>query len=321
MSAVSVSGTARSSRSPVGRRRRRRATRRPSATSIRTVSTAYSGMPSARATIASTACFGQARHEPGEQLAHRRLRQRLEVQRGEVALAGAPIGPPLEQLRPGQGDDVDRRRARLHSSRWSMKSSRPESAKWRSSKTRTTGRCRGDPLEERPPRAEQLLASRCPARCRAGPAAPARSSAARPRRGRARRRVAATFARVSSPRRRSRAGRPGARTISPSAQKVMPSPYAGDRPSCHQTVSTRPSRYFRNSQASRLLPMPAGPDDATRGAHALSRPVAWNRSLSSRSSSSRPTNGASRRLASGCARRARRRPAARAMPGPAPPCP
>ena len=52
---------------------------RPSATSIRTVSTAYSGMPSARATIAATAGSGQAGHEAGEQLAHRRLGQRLEV--------------------------------------------------------------------------------------------------------------------------------------------------------------------------------------------------------------------------------------------------
>ncbi len=103
--------------------------------------------------------------------------------------------------------------------------------------------------------------------------------------------VAATFARVvaassvsSSPQR--------PRTISPSAQKLMPSPYAGERPSCHQTCSTRPSRYFVNSQARRLLPMPAGPMTETSRAR-CSRLVAWNRSLSSRSSSSRPTKGAS----------------------------
>ena len=46
----------------------------------------------------------------------------------------------------------------LQSSRWSMKSSRPASAQWRSSNRRTTGPGRGDPLEERAPRAEQLLA-------------------------------------------------------------------------------------------------------------------------------------------------------------------
>ena len=49
------------------------------------------------------------------------------------------------------------------------------------------------------------------------------------------------------------------RTISPSAQNVIPSPYDGERPLCHQTVSRTPSTYFRNSQPSLLLPMPAGP--------------------------------------------------------------
>ena len=44
---------------------------RPSATSIRTVSTAYSGMPSARATIASTSGLREPGHEAGEELAHR----------------------------------------------------------------------------------------------------------------------------------------------------------------------------------------------------------------------------------------------------------
>ncbi len=50
--------------------------------------------------------------------------------------------------------------------------------------------------------------------------------------------------------------------------------------------------YLRNSQASRVLPMPAGPMTDTSRARP-SRLVAWNRSLSRRSSSSRPTNGAS----------------------------
>ena len=83
------------------------------------------------------------------------------------------------------------------------------------------------------------------------------------------------------------------RIISPSAQNVMPSPYAGLRPSCHQTVSTSPSMYLRNSQARRDLPIPAGPMTLTRRGRP-SRLVAWNRSRSWRSSSSRPTNGASR---------------------------
>ena len=50
----------------------------------------------------------QAGHEAEEQVAHHRLRQRLQAQAHEVPLAGAPVGPPLEQLRPGQGQHVDR---------------------------------------------------------------------------------------------------------------------------------------------------------------------------------------------------------------------
>jgi hypothetical protein len=49
------------------------------------------------------------------------------------------------------------------------------------------------------------------------------------------------------------------RIISPRAQNAIPSPYAGERPSWNQTVSTSPSRYLRNSQARRVLPIPAGP--------------------------------------------------------------
>ena len=48
---------------------------------MRTVSTAYSGMPSARATIVRDRRLRQPGHEAGEQLAHRALGQRLEVER------------------------------------------------------------------------------------------------------------------------------------------------------------------------------------------------------------------------------------------------
>ena len=47
---------------------------------------------------------------------------------------------------------------RDHSSRYSMKSSRPASAHWRSSKTSTTGALLGEALEEEPPRGEEVLA-------------------------------------------------------------------------------------------------------------------------------------------------------------------
>ncbi len=51
---------------------------------------------------------GQPGHEAAKQLAHRLDRQRLEVDRGEAALAGAPVRPSLEELGAGQGQDEDR---------------------------------------------------------------------------------------------------------------------------------------------------------------------------------------------------------------------
>src|SRR5262245_49230808 len=83
------------------------------------------------------------------------------------------------------------------------------------------------------------------------------------------------------------------RTISASAQNATPSPYDKHRPRCHHTSSTRPSRYFSNSQPSRDLPTPADPDTSTsRGTR---RPAAaWNSSLTVRSSASRPVSGASK---------------------------
>ena len=160
MSAVSVSGTASVGQvaDRRGRRRPRRASR-PSARSIRTVSTAYSGMPSARATMASIGRLGQSRHEAGQELAHRRLGQRLEVERVEAALAGAPVGSPLEQLRPGEGDDVDRD-APAPLEEVVDEVEQAGVGEVEVLEDHDHGRGRGEALEERPPGPEQLLASR-----------------------------------------------------------------------------------------------------------------------------------------------------------------
>jgi len=64
MSAVRVSGTATSSSVPTGRYDPPSSTRRPCARSIRTVSTAYSGTPSARATMLATAFAGRPGTRP-----------------------------------------------------------------------------------------------------------------------------------------------------------------------------------------------------------------------------------------------------------------
>ncbi len=173
-----------------------------------------------------------------------------------------------------------------------MKSSRPESAHWRSSKTSTVvplaailskKRRHAGKSVSRPPAG----AGSTPSRVRSAGSIRSRSAAS----GTCWSSVAAIFSRVVAS--SSSSARPARRRIiSPSAQNVIPSPYEGDRPRCHQMLSVTPSTYFSSSQTSRLLPIPAGPVIETSRTR-CSRPTAWSCSFSCRSSSSRPTNGAS----------------------------
>ena len=134
--------------------------------------------------------------------------------------------------------------------------------------------------------------SPCRARSRAAPAAPARSSAARSSSGTCSATESATFARVVGSSSRLGQAAPAADHLAERPEGDALAVRGRSAAGATRSVSTRPSRYLLNSQARRLLPMPAGPMTETSRAR-CSRPVAWNRSLSSRSSSSRPTNGAS----------------------------
>ncbi len=172
-----------------------------------------------------------------------------------------------------------------------MKSSVPGSAQWRSSNTITTGlvaASRSNRVRQAPnSSSDRLGAPPTPSSASNAGSSQRRSSAS----GTCSTSVSVTRARVvASPSFSTSPHRP--RTISPSAQNVSPPPWAGERPECHQTLSLNPSTYFRNSQARRLLPMPAGPRSDTRRT-LRSRAEEWNRSLSSRNSVSRPTKGAS----------------------------
>ena len=130
---------------------------------------------------------------------------------------------------------------RVQSSTWSMKSSKPGSAQCRSSNTSAVVPWAA--IRSKNVRHDANSSSEPP-----GGRSPTPSSASRPtsiqRRSsssgtkvamvsRTLRRVVASSSPWTSPQRY--------RTMSPSAQKVMPSPYAGERPSCHQTGSTSPS--------------------------------------------------------------------------------
>ena len=127
MSERSVSGTARSPSSPTGRYAPLTRSSRPSAASARTVSTAYSGIPSARPRIASTAGPGRPGTRPSRS-------PRIEgSDRGSSATAKKFRCPAPQSGRlsnsSGRASVTTRIGAPLdHSSRWSMKSSRPLSA-------------------------------------------------------------------------------------------------------------------------------------------------------------------------------------------------
>ena len=107
MSAVSVSGTA----SRRGRRPADRRLRRARAGPVRAASGRSPPRTAARRPRAPRCWPRHAAGSPGTRPASRRSisggRQRLEVDRGEVALARAPVRAPLEQLRPCERDDRD----------------------------------------------------------------------------------------------------------------------------------------------------------------------------------------------------------------------
>ncbi len=276
MSAVSVSGMANVVRSRTGTYAPPSSRRLPSATSIRTVSTAYSGTPPARPTIARVAESGRPGTSPARSppicssaSGSRWIDMKLRLPAPQSARLSSNSGraqrhdverrapSPLEQV----VDEIEQARVCVVE----VLEDDGNCALRRRSARRTSARRRTIARPPRPPRPP------------AAPAAQARSRRAPPRRLTCTVTASATSARVvASSSVSSSAQR--ARTISPNAQKLMPSPYAGERPACQYMVSARPSTYFRNSHARRLLPMPAGPiSDTNLGC--FSRPVAWKHVL------------------------------------------
>ncbi len=224
MRAVSVSGTARSAsspRSPAGSSTPSTDRRRPSDTSIRTVSMAYSGTPSARVAIASAVDAGRRGASPPRSARTasrgRGSRYRAVKPRRAVPHAGrSSSSSGRASVRTKIG------RSRDHSTRWSMKSSVPESAQWTSSKTSAT-----DPLvasasknaRHAPNSSSGGTPAGIPSSCRR--AASDRSRSGWPAMWASRSvaiaaRVASASSAAASP------ARP--RIISPSAQNVSPSP-------------------------------------------------------------------------------------------------
>ena len=156
ISACRVSGTSSASTAPVSRYVEPSWTSRPRSSSIRTVSTAYSGTPSALARICARSVSGSPGTEPGQQLLHRLLGERLEIERREAALPGAPGRATLDQLRPRKGDDEERMVPRpVEQVLDEVEQPRVGPLHVLEGEHGRVGL--GQPLEEEPPGAEQLL--------------------------------------------------------------------------------------------------------------------------------------------------------------------
>ena len=226
---------------PLGRQTPSSSTRRPWASSIRTVSTAYRGTPSARATMAETAFAGQAR-APALPAGALMVggREGLEVDRGERGASPAPQSGRRSRSSGLASAMIVIGTPRLHSITWSMKSSKPWIGAPEVLEHQDHGSRLRQPLEERPPGGEQLV--------RADPVStPSRASrrldpALLPGSATWVRTVSAIFVRVvasSSP----SASPALPRTICPGPEGD-PVPIGGERPARHQTWSARPSRYL-----------------------------------------------------------------------------
>ena len=246
------------------------------------------------------------------------------MERREVACAGAPARPLVEELGPGERPARRAGRLRDHSSRYSTKSSRLASAHCMSSNTRTVGyvsasrskksrqaakrssrSCDGPLLERRAGCASTRLDER----------------AARPDRACARSSVASSFS--------SAAvgivvvlGDAGAH-----AHHVGERP-VGDALAVGEAAAAVPVDVV-DEPVEVLVELPrqprlADPGDARstrRDARVRSSAEAWKSSLTSRSSRSRPTNGGSRPVGLERAAARRRRRAARARAALPRPCP
>ena len=234
--------------------------------------------------------LGQARHEATEHVVDRLLGQRVERERGEVAQVRAPARVALRDVRPREGDDVDRM------------APRPVEQVLDELDQRRVGpvdvledhdhrELVGHPLDEQAPRREEILTVRRHAVGQAEQVLqPWLDELALVRVGddlgqhrrQLRRRLVGGLV----------LGDPGAH---PHHLRETPSTRRrrrrrGSGRDATTPRSSSPSMYFSNSQASLDLPMPGAATIDSRCARRSSATV-WNSSLTMRSSRSRPTNG------------------------------
>ena len=209
----------------------------PRSCTIRTYSSAYSGFPPARASSAAWTSAGSTDRSMSVAISFAVSVSESGESEIVVAFRFPPPQPGRRSSSSGRAVHTQRRGTPLaHSTRWSTKSSRPSSAHWRSSKTRTSGR-RSASASKNFRHAAKISARRSPP-ISASPASPTsgrRCSVAQST-STSSEITSATAARSFS----SASSAPSDSRIpacpliiSLSAQKVTPSPYGSERP-CRQ---------------------------------------------------------------------------------------
>ena len=246
----------------------------------RTVSTAYSGMPSARCTIAPRASAGSPGDEPVESAPSRPRRGVRGARRGPAAAAPQPRRSSASSGRASARTKIGVRRDR--SSRWSTKSSRPVVGPLQVLEHQHHGVLR-EPLEEQAPRrrTDGSLVGRAASRRARGGASEAgheeESSSGRRHSDRDDRSPTLSPAQP----RNVVLGDAGAHPDHLGERPVRGAfAVGGQAPTVPADVSASPSTYFSNSHASRRLPTRRGRRPTTRRARRSA--VAWKRSFTQR---------------------------------------
>ena len=157
-SACSVSGISSSSpRSPTTRYDCPVCSSTPRSASMRTVSTAYIGTPSARPTRRAEPVSRQTVDVTGDHRLDVGVGESIEMQDGRAPNADSPVRPAVAQLGPGQGQHEDRRRAApLQQRLEEVEQTRVGPVQVLEDEHRRA--VLSDALEEPPPGAEELVA-------------------------------------------------------------------------------------------------------------------------------------------------------------------
>ena len=234
----------------------------PRSNSMRTNSSAYSGLPPDRSTTIDCSFFGNSVSWSSPAISSEVSSAVSGESANVVEFRLPPPHPGCASYSSGRAVQTTRSGTpEAHSTRCSMKSSIAASAQCRSSKTRIVVRCMASASRKRRHAVNASVRSTVESSSIAAPTSGAR-------RARTQSRSVASWIRSPSAAASLSPACAGvsvsripacAFTSSPRAQNVMPSPYGRHRPWRHCTISASSSTKSLNSLSSRLLPTPGSP--------------------------------------------------------------